>query len=165
MSNNFEKGSADETPEFEERVVNINRCSSVAKGGRTFSFSALVVVGNHKGQVGFGLGKSLEVADAIRKGAQLARKNLITLPLNGGTIPHDVNAKFRGARVLMRPASKGTGLIAGGAMRAVLELGGVHDVLAKSLGSNNPVNVVRATVEAIEALESKEEILSKRGLA
>lgn len=161
---NFHNRTDREPPEFDERVVFINRCNKVVKGGRNFSFSAVVVVGNRKGKVGIGLGKAREVADAIRKGSEIARKSLITVPLNGKTIPHEVEAKFRGARVLMRPAAPGTGLIAGGGMRAVLELAGVHDVLAKSLGSNNANNVVKATVEAIQDLEDKEYVKAKRGL-
>ena len=159
---NFE--NKEEAPEFDERVVSINRCNKVVKGGRNFSFSALVVVGNRNGRVGVGLGKAREVADAIRKGSELARRNIQEISLNGPTIPHDNYAKFSGARVLIRPASPGTGLIAGGGMRAVLELAGVHDVLAKSLGSNNPINVVKATLKAVEGLETREDNYQKRGL-
>ena len=150
--------------EFEDRVVSINRCSKVVKGGRNFSFSALVVVGNRKGTVGIGLGKANEVADAIRKGGEIARKNLISVPMNKQTITHSVEASFGGGKIMMKPAAPGTGLIAGGGMRAVLDLAGVRDVLAKSLGSNNPVNVVRATIAGIKSLSSKDDILSKRGL-
>ncbi len=153
-----------EKPEFEERVVSINRCNKVVKGGRNFSFSALMVVGNRNGKVGIALGKAREVAEAIRKGADLAKKNLVEVPRDGNTIPHEIEAKFRGGRIMMRPAAPGTGLIAGGGMRAVLELGGVHDVLAKSLGSNNPINVVKATMVAIDRLESKDQVKAKRGL-
>ncbi len=152
-----------EKSEFEERVVNINRCSKVVKGGRNFSFSALMVVGNRQGKVGVGLGKAREVVDAIRKGTELARKNLIDVPLLGATIPHAVEAKYRGGRIIMRPAAPGTGVIAGGGMRAVLELAGIRDVLAKSLGSSNPINVVRATMKGIDTLESKEHVMAKRG--
>ena len=152
-----------EQSDTEEVVISINRCSKVVKGGRNFSFGALVVVGDHKGKVGFGYGKANEVSDAIRKGGEAARKNMVALPLAGHTIPHTVTAKYRGSKVLMRPASPGTGLIAGGAMRPVLNLGGVVDVLAKSLGSSNPANVVKATFRAIELLKTKEQILEKLG--
>ena len=150
--------------EFEDRVVSINRCSKVVKGGRNFSFSALVVVGNKKGKVGVGFGKANEVADAIRKGGELARRNLIEVPMNNQTIPHEAQACFGGGKVIMKPAAPGTGLIAGGGMRAVLDLAGIRDILGKSLGSNNPVNVVKATIAAIESLRTKEEIFAKRGI-
>ena len=150
--------------EIEDRVVHIKRCSKVVKGGRNFSFGALVVVGNKQGKVGYGLGKANEVSDAIRKGNELARKNVIDVPIKKSTIPHEIETKFRGARVMLRPAAPGTGMIAGGGMRAVLDLAGVHDVLAKSLGSNNPTNVVRATMKALSMLNSREQILLKRGL-
>ena len=160
--NSFEQGGNDS--EFEERVVSIKRCSKVVKGGRNFSFSALVVVGNKQGTIGCGLGKANEVAEAIRKGGDLARKNTILVPLRNNTLPHEILAKFRGGRVLMRPASPGTGIIAGGGMRAVLDLTGVHDVLAKSLGSKNSINVVRATMKALSMLISPQEVYRKRGL-
>ena len=150
--------------EFEENVIAINRCSKVVKGGRNFSFGALVVIGNRDGKVGYGYGKANEVADAIRKGSEAAKRNIIEVPINGTTLPHEIESKYKGAKVLVRPASGGTGLIAGGAMRAVLELAGVHDVLAKSLGANNPVNVVKATFKAIEGLSSKADIIAKRGV-
>jgi small subunit ribosomal protein S5 len=146
-----------------ERVISINRCAKVVKGGRNFSFSALVVVGNRNGRVGAGLGKANEVSDAIRKAGDNARKNMITVPINDTTIPHSVEAKFGAGRIILKPASKGTGIIAGGGMRAVLELAGVKDVLGKSLGSANQVNVVKATMEAIKMMKSKDEILSARG--
>jgi len=153
-----------EAPEYEERLVALDRCSKVVKGGRNMSFRALVVVGNRKGKVGVAVGKANEVADAIRKAGELARKELITVPLKGGTLPHEVTAKFRGADVLMKPASAGTGLIAGGGMRAVLDLAGVHDVLCKSLGSNNAINVVYATARGLQQLSSREQVLRRRGL-
>jgi len=164
MAANARSFDKDKPKEFEDRVVSINRCSKVVKGGRNFSFSALVVVGNRKGSVGIGLGKAKEVADAIRKGGEIARKSLVVIPMNKQTITHAVEAHFGGGKVIMKPAAPGTGLIAGGGMRAVLDLGGVRDVLAKSLGSNNPVNVVKATMVAIDSLRSKDEILAKRGL-
>lgn len=157
---------ADETPDMEERVVCINRCSKVVKGGRNFHFSALVVVGDRGGNVGVGFGKANEVADAIRKGSEQARKSMVEIPmLAGRTLTHAVTARFRGGKVIMRPASEGTGIIAGGGMRAVLELGGVKDVLAKSLGSQNPVNVVKATMKGISMLRTRDEILAKRDIA
>lgn len=151
--------------EYEESIISINRCSKVVKGGRNFSFGALVVVGNRKGKVGYGYGKANEVSDAIRKGGEIARKSLLDIPMNGATIPHDVETRFGGAKILLRPASTGTGLIAGGAVRSILELGGVHDVLAKSLGSSNPVNVAKATFKAIEALSSRDQIMAKRSIS
>ena len=160
MSEDFEKGAGD----FAENVISINRCSKVVKGGRNFSFGALVVVGDRKGRVGYGYGKANEVSDAIRKGGEIAKNSLIAVPMAGATIPHTVNAKFRGAKVLMHPASPGTGLIAGGAMRAVLDLAGVSDVLAKCLGSSNPVNVVKATIKAVGLLSTREDVLERRGI-
>lgn len=145
-------------PDFEERVVNVNRNSKVVKGGRRFSFSALVVVGNHSGSVGYGMGKANEVADAIRKATEIAKRNLTTVTLKDDTIPHEIIGEFTGAQVLLRPASEGTGVIAGGAVRAVLELSGVKDVLAKSLGSNNQLNVTKATMKALSQLRSRDEI-------
>jgi len=151
-----------EKPEFEERVVHISRNSKVVKGGRRFSFGALVVVGDGKGRVGYGLGKAAEVADAIRKASESAKRNLQTVTMRGTTLPHNATGKFSGAQVLIRPASEGTGVIAGGPCRAVLELAGVRDVLSKSLGSNNPLNVTKATLKALSTLRSKEEALAIR---
>ncbi len=150
--------------ELEERVVTVNRSSKVVKGGRNFSFSALVVVGDKNGHVGMGYGKANEVADAIRKGGDQARRNIIKVPMYKTTVTHLVECSFRGSNVMIRPASEGTGLIAGGGMRAVLELAGIKDVLAKSLGSKNSVNVVKATFEALDHLRTKKEIMAKRGI-
>ncbi len=150
--------------EFDENIISINRCSKVVKGGRNFSFGAMVVVGNRSGKVGYGYGKANEVADAIRKGNEIARKNIITIPMNGTTLPHEVQIRYSGAQILLRPASPGTGLIAGGAVRAILELAGVKDVLAKSLGANNQVNVAKATFKAIDQLSSREQAFAKRGI-
>lgn len=163
--NRRSRDAEQEAPEFEERVVNIKRCSKVVKGGRNFSFSALVVVGNRKGKVGIGLGKANEIADAIRKGGEIARRDLVVVPMrNKHTLPHEIEGTYRGGRVVMRPATAGTGLIAGGGMRAVLELAGVKDVLAKSLGSNNAINVVKATMVGIDHLESYASVLAKRDI-
>ncbi len=151
--------------ELTERVVQINRVSKVVKGGRRFSFSAIVVVGDGRGHVGAGLGKADEVPDAIKKGVEDAKKNLMLVPLVDRTIPHPVTANFGAAKVLLRPASKGTGVIAGGSVRAVVESAGIHDILSKSLGSSNPVNVVRATIKAMQMLRSREEIEQTRGMS
>src|SRR5438067_12525720 len=151
--------------ELTERVVQINRVSKVVKGGRRFSFSAIVVVGDGRGHVGAGLGKADEVPDAIKKGIEDAKKHVIKVPLLDRSIPHPVTADFGAAKVLLRPASKGTGVIAGGSVRAVVESAGIHDILSKSLGSTNPVNVVMATMEALAALRSADTVADTRGLA
>lgn len=157
-----ERNEVREKPEFEERVVHISRNSKVVKGGRRFSFGALVVVGDRKGRVGYGLGKAAEVSEAIRKAGDEAKRNLMVVTMRGTTLPHDAMGKFSGAQVLIRPASEGTGIIAGGPCRAVLELAGVRDVLSKSLGSNNQVNVTKATLAALRQLRSKEAVLATR---
>jgi small subunit ribosomal protein S5 len=155
----FEK----EPKETTEKVVFINRCAKVVKGGRRFSFSALIVSGNHSGRVGIGFGKANEVSEAIRKATESAKKRMVNVAVHENTIPHEVLGEFGGGRVLLRPASPGTGVIAGGGVRAVIEAAGIRDVLAKSLGSNNPTNVVKATLDALTTLRPKDEILKIRG--
>ena len=156
------RGEEDDGPEFIEKVVFINRVVKVVKGGRRFSFTAVVVIGDGNGRVGYGMGRANEVPEAIRKGGVIARRSMIQIKRNEGTVVHETIAKFKASRIVIRPASPGTGIIAGGAVRAVMEAAGVRDVLTKSLGSNTPINVVRATVEALQAMRSPKEVVARR---
>lgn len=153
-----------ENDQFEERVVTINRVTKVVKGGRRFRFAALVVVGDKNGQVGFGTGKANEVPDAIKKAIEDAKRNLVTVPvINNSTIPHEITGKFGAGRVFLKPAAQGTGVIAGGPVRAVLELAGITDILSKSIGSSTPINMVRATVNGLTSLKTAESYAKLRG--
>lgn len=165
MSDRFNRDGYDEGEELIERVVHIGRVSKVVKGGRRFAFRVLVVVGDGKGQVGVGVGKSRDVPGAIRKGVERAKNSMVTVPLFGRTLPHDVLVKYGAAKVMMKPASPGTGVIAGGGVRAVVEAAGVRDILSKSLGSDNVFNVVMATFEGLKQMRDLDEIARMRGKA
>lgn len=165
MANKNNRVKSTNDLELKDRLVAINRVTKVTKGGRAFSFAAIVVVGNEDGIVGWGLGKANEVTAAISKGIESAKKNLIRVPVHKGTIPHEQEAKFGGSRVLMRPASTGTGVKAGGAMRAVFESVGITDVLAKSKGSSNPHNLVKATIAALSEMRSPAQVAQHRGVS
>ncbi|MCH9634668.1 MAG: 30S ribosomal protein S5 [Chlamydiae bacterium] len=165
MSRTNQKQTKEETStEFEEKVLFINRCSKVLKGGRKFSFSALILVGDRKGNVGYGFAKANELADSIRKGVDSAKKNVKAIKMKGTTIPHEILVRWDGAVLLLKPAHKGTGIIAGSKVRAILELAGIKDVVAKSLGCSNPINLVHATFKALSLFRNKEECLAMRGV-
>lgn len=161
MANKYDAG----TPDIMEKVVSLNRVSKTVKGGRIMKFSALIVVGDGKGRVGAGLGKAAEVPEAIRKGIEDAKKNMVTVSLNGTTIPHEVIGKFGASMVVMKPAAEGTGVIAGGAVRAVLEMAGIKDIRTKALRSRNQINVVHATINGLTALKDAAQIAAMRGKA
>ncbi len=165
MANATQNAEATQQPELSEKLVTVNRVSKVVKGGRIFSFTALTVVGDGNGRVGYGYGKAREVPAAIQKAMEKARRNMVTVRLNNDTLQYPIKGRHAGSRVFMQPASEGTGIIAGGAMRAVLEVAGVHNVLSKCYGSTNPMNVVRATVKALAGMKAPEQLAAKRGLS
>jgi len=165
MARNLKKVSPTETAELKDKLVALNRVAKVTKGGRTFSFAAIVVVGDGNGTVGQGLGKAREVSDAISKAIDDAKKNLVKVPILKGTVPHAQKGKYGAGKVLVKPAAAGTGVIAGGAMRAVLEIAGVHNVLAKSMGSSNPHNVVKATIDALSKMRSPIDVARARSIS
>ena len=163
MSEDRKRDRDEEVKEFDETTVFVNRCAKVVKGGRRFSFSAVIVIGDHKGRVGLGFGKANEVSEAIRKATDAAHRNIVTITMKDKTIPHEVTGQCDGGRVLLKPASEGTGVIAGGAVRAVMECAGIKDVRAKSLRSNNPNNVVSATMEGLLSLRDASQVAAYRG--
>ena len=165
LSPAFGESSGESRPDTIEKVVHINRCAKVVKGGRRFSFSAVIVIGDRKGRVGLGFGKANEVSEAIRKGTDAAKRHLVTVTMKGKSIPHTVTGQCDGGRVLLMPASEGTGVIAGGGMRAVLEMAGYQDILGKSQGSKNRLNVVKATFDALSKLRTEEQIRAERANA
>lgn len=165
MAKNTDSPKKEKTDsELTEKVLYVNRCSKVVKGGRKFSFSALILVGDNKGRIGYGFAKANELTDAIRKGGEAARKNMISCPMEGTTIPHEITIHWDGATVFLKPAPRGTGVVAGSKVRSILELAGIKDVMAKNLGSSNPINQVKATFEAIENLATRDELRQRRGL-
>ncbi len=163
MGSRYSRDHGGERSELADRVVRVNRVAKVVKGGRKFSFSALIVVGDMNGRVGAGIGKAREVTEAIRKGMEVAKRNMITVPMVGTTIPHEVRLKWGAARIMLKPAAPGTGVISGGAMRAVIETAGIKDILTKSHGTNNPINTVRATLAALQQLKTAQQVAELRG--
>lgn len=163
MAKQSEQNKQKPQSDIEEKVLHINRCAKVVKGGRKFSFSALILAGDGKGRIGYGFAKANELTDAIQKGGEAAKKNMKSFPMEKTSIPHEVIVEWDGAKILLRPAPEGAGVVAGSRVRAVLEMAGIKDVMAKSLGSNNPINQVKATFKALEQLVSREEIRKKRG--
>ncbi len=151
--------------EFTEKLIKLNRVAKVVKGGRRFSFSALVVVGDRKGKVGYGFGKAIDVSEAIRKGIEKAKRNMVTIPVKGNTLPHEIEGKYKSARVLLKPAAPGAGVIAGGPVRAIMDAGGVSDILSKSLGSKNSINIVKAVFDAIDKMLDARVVARNRGKA
>ncbi len=164
MAKKSDQQNKEKTSEFNEKVLFVNRCSKVVKGGRKFSFSALILVGDGNGKIGYGFAKANELTDAIRKGGEIGRKGLRKYPLEGTTIPHEIQVDWDGSRVLLKPAPEGSGVVAGSIVRSILEMAGIPDIMAKSLGGNNPINLVKATFKALDKLMAHKEIKSARGI-